>query len=249
VTEKKKRIKKVKEFYIMDKGNNTNEGRESEIPCTWDKDSNCVSCSISGDLNCKWEQSHLSRFYRYSLPIMIFGFLGLIVVGLQVSWIPLITYVAFWIFFFGFFEIRVLCSHCPYYAEGEGRVLHCLANHGSLKLWKYRPGPMKRWEKVGFLSGFWVFVIFPIVGELYGLLSLWESAGSINDGMVVLALLLLGSTISGIFFTIKVLTRICTKCVNFSCPLNRVPKMVVDEYLKINPVMKEAWEKTGYKIG
>jgi hypothetical protein len=232
----------------MYKGNSPSEDGESEIPCTWDEHSNCLNCSIRGDLDCKWEQNHLLRFYKYSLPFIISGFLGLIIVGLTVSWIPLITYVAFWIFFFGFFEIRVLCSHCPYYGEGEGRVLHCLANHGSLKIWKYHPGPMKRWEKMGFLSGVLIFVTFPIVGEIYGLISLWESLDSINAVMVILMLLLLGTTISGIFFTIKLLTRICTRCVNFSCPLNRVPTMVVDEYLKINPAMKEAWKKAGYKI-
>jgi hypothetical protein len=41
----------------------------------------------------------------------------------------------------------------------------------------------------------------------------------------------------------------CSKCVNFSCPLNHVPKSMVDEYLERNPVMKEAWEKSGYKLG
>lgn len=41
----------------------------------------------------------------------------------------------------------------------------------------------------------------------------------------------------------------CPKCVNFSCPFNTVPKTAVDEYLKRNPVMKEAWEKSAYKLG
>ncbi|MFW9914142.1 MAG: hypothetical protein ACFFGZ_00905 [Candidatus Thorarchaeota archaeon] len=226
----------------------SSEDGTSEIPCTWDEDANCMNCSIKGELDCKWKQHLLLRFYKYSLPAIISGFLGLMIVGLKVSWIPLITYGAFWIFFFGFFEIRVLCSHCPYYAEGEGRVLHCLANHGMIKIWKYRPGPMKAWEQLGFASGALFFVLFPIVGEIYGLISLWEATGSINGAMVVLILLLLASTIGGIIFAVKISTRICIKCVNFSCPFNRVPKKMVDEYLKINPVMKEAWEKADYKI-
>jgi hypothetical protein len=41
----------------------------------------------------------------------------------------------------------------------------------------------------------------------------------------------------------------CAKCVNFSCPLNTVEKRVVDEYLLKNDVMREAWEKSGYKLG
>jgi hypothetical protein len=40
----------------------------------------------------------------------------------------------------------------------------------------------------------------------------------------------------------------CLKCVNFSCSLNTVSKPVIDEYVKKNPVMKEAWIKSGYKI-
>ena len=38
----------------------------------------------------------------------------------------------------------------------------------------------------------------------------------------------------------------CSKCPNFSCPLNWVPKNNVDEYLKKNPVMRKAWEENGY---
>jgi hypothetical protein len=41
----------------------------------------------------------------------------------------------------------------------------------------------------------------------------------------------------------------CSKCVNFSCFFSRVPKEVVDEYLKKNEVMRKAWEEAGYKIG
>ena len=42
--------------------------------------------------------------------------------------------------------------------------------------------------------------------------------------------------------------KICPSCLNFSCPLNQVPKRTVDEFLKRNPVMREAWEKAGYEI-
>jgi hypothetical protein len=37
--------------------------------------------------------------------------------------------------------------------------------------------------------------------------------------------------------------------VNFSCPLNDVPKEVVDAYLERNPVMQRAWEESGYRLG
>lgn len=41
----------------------------------------------------------------------------------------------------------------------------------------------------------------------------------------------------------------CSKCINFSCLLNRVPKEVVDEYLKRNPIMRKAWKENGWQIG
>jgi hypothetical protein len=36
--------------------------------------------------------------------------------------------------------------------------------------------------------------------------------------------------------------------VNFSCPLNVVPKEVVDEYLRRNPVMRRAWLAHGWHL-
>ncbi|MFX1363208.1 MAG: hypothetical protein ACFE7A_07125 [Promethearchaeota archaeon] len=35
----------------------------------------------------------------------------------------------------------------------------------------------------------------------------------------------------------------CSRCINFSCLLNRVRKETVNEYLKRNPVIREAWER------
>jgi hypothetical protein len=40
----------------------------------------------------------------------------------------------------------------------------------------------------------------------------------------------------------------CTRCANFSCPLNRVPKDIVDAYLTQSPVMRQAWEQSGYRL-
>jgi hypothetical protein len=38
-------------------------------------------------------------------------------------------------------------------------------------------------------------------------------------------------------------------CIDFSCPVNAVPQSVVDAYLRRNPVMREAWEASGYRLG
>ncbi len=47
--------------------------------CTWDEQVECESCSIQGELHCKWDKKILNGFYATSLPpiiIAIFGILG-----------------------------------------------------------------------------------------------------------------------------------------------------------------------------
>jgi hypothetical protein len=41
----------------------------------------------------------------------------------------------------------------------------------------------------------------------------------------------------------------CARCVNVSCPLNSVPKAIEDACLRQNPMMREAWEHSGYGLG
>ncbi len=223
------------------------ESQNQEVTCTWDENSDCKNCSITGKLDCKWEKHLLLRFYKGAGPLMVFATIGFLIIGLYVSWIPAFIYVGFWIFFFGFFEIKVLCSHCPYYAE-EGRVLHCLANHGTIKIWSYNPSPLNRFEKFGFLAGAVFFVFFPVLVEIYGLTKI-NQLSTRSDLLiyVLLGLILLG-IIGGIFFFYVLQKNICPKCVNFSCPLNKVPKKIVNAYLELNPIMKKAWIDSGYQF-
>ncbi|MGC9516721.1 MAG: hypothetical protein ACP5C3_03370 [Methanomicrobiales archaeon] len=176
--------------------------------------------------------------------------LGTLLIGYLTSmWWPLIAYIAFYPIFLGIFEIRFLCSHCPYYSE-EGNVLHCLANHGSLKIWKYQPGPMNSVERgLMYLTFAIILVIMP--GAIYGYL-LWIILanlflyGNLVLIMVVgLAIITIAAELGWLFVMYNYL---CSKCVNFSCPFNRVSKKRVDEYLKKNKVMRQAWKDSGYKI-
>ena len=231
----------------MLKEESTNSLNEGCLMCTWKEEEHCYDCEIKDQLDCRWEKNLLLRFYKGGSLAMISSALGLIIVGLFISWLPLFIYAGFWIFFFGFFEIRVLCSHCPYYSE-EGKILHCLANHGTIKLWKYHPEPMKSWEKFGFLSGAMFFVLFPVLAEIYGIIRLIDQSSmqGILFGLIILTIL---SIFGGYLFFLVLVGKICPKCVNFSCPLNSVPKEIVDKYLERNPVMKEAWESNGYVLG
>ena len=196
--------------------------------CTWEPDVDCVHCENQGRLLCRMHWADLIQFMLLAFNVFIPAVLGMILGGHAVH---LIGYAAFWVFFFGFLEIRILCSHCPFYAE-EGFVLHCPANYGLPKFWRYRPEPMQRWEKVALLVCFVILFGYPlpflILGRQWVLLSITSYA----------ALLWL--------FVMQ--KNVCSRCVNFSCPLNRVPRQVVDGYLRRNQVMREAWEASGYQL-
>lgn len=126
--------------------------------------------------------------------------------------------------YFGFVEIRVMCSHCPHYAE-EGSSLKCWANYGSLKIWKYRPGPMTFWEKVLFLAGFafvWGYPLFFLI--------------SFFQWFLLIVYLL---TIAGFFMTLRAF--LCSQCMNFACPLNTVKNEVRGDFFERNPEVAKAW--------
>jgi hypothetical protein len=128
--------------------------------------------------------------------------------------------------YFGFIEIRVMCSHCPHYAE-NGSSLKCWANYGAPKIWKYRPGPMTFWEKVIFFSGFalvWGYPLFFLILDLQ-----------------IFLLIVYILTTAGFFMTLS--TFLCSQCMNFACPMNRVKDEVRRDFLKRNPIIAKAWTK------
>lgn len=181
-------------------------------------------------------------FAVIALPAMITSGLGMYITGkLTESWGLLTGYVAFLILFFTFIEARILCRHCPYYAR-DGSTIRCHANHGLPRVWRYDPAPMDRFEKTSLLLCFAFLGLFPILAEAYGLWGLYSDPSS--DGMMRLATLgLMVTNMATVMAFLYILILFyCTRCVNFSCPLNRVPEDLVDEYLDRNPVMKEAWE-------
>lgn len=225
-------------------------GNNSNTICTWDENADCPNCKINGKLACKWDKKILSGFHGIAWPSLIMSVFGMVVVGfLTGAWWPLITFGVYFLLMFGFFEIRFLCSHCPYYAE-DGKVLHCLANHGSFKIWRYHPEPLNRFEK--FLMYFLIstmFFLFPLSVSGYGIWFIsvnYDAYGLITLlGMVGITI---GNLVSSCSFVITLKLFFCTSCVNFSCPLNEVQKPVIDEYLRKNDVMRKAWEKSGWQL-
>lgn len=217
--------------------------------CTWDENSDCASCCDHHQLFCKWDRNLFHAFMMAFFPFFVSGWFGMAIMAkFSGAWWYLAVYGAFYLFFFGFFEIRILCSHCPYYGGESGFTLKCLANNGALKFWSYHPEPMNRFERISLIIGFVFLGGFPVFANFYGVYFIGMNYDLFTQtallGMIGLAVTTLVSALS-FFYVLS--TYVCTKCVNFSCPVNRVPKSVVDEYLEHNPVMRKAWEETGYE--
>ena len=221
------------------------------VTCTWADESGCIGCELQGKLNCRWDGKLLRFFLLNQVPSLVLAFFGIALTAvLTGSWWALVAYAILCIALWGFgIETRFLCSHCPYYAE-DGRTLHCLALHGSRKLWRYRPEPMNRLEKTVMAVFFSLLLLFPVLVEAYGIWFMsvnYAGFGSIALlGMIGVAL---ATIMAGLQFVYILIRDFCSRCVNFSCPLNRVPRSMVSAYLERNPVMKEAWLESGYKPG
>ncbi len=195
--------------------------------CTWRPSSECADCSLAGRLKCRFDRGYLFHFIAMFAGFAIPAVVGMILGGY--GWY-LLGWAMFCLFFFELWEIRILCSHCPYYAE-KGRTLHCIANYGSFKAWKYHPEPISRGETTQLIIGFIILCGYPfpfllLAGQLaWSFVAAW--------GLVLF------------FWTLRKYT--CSQCINFSCLMNTVPPDVVDRYLERNPVMKKAWEDSGWQ--
>ncbi|MGD1992027.1 MAG: hypothetical protein PVI59_02430 [Anaerolineae bacterium] len=223
----------------------------SQLLCTWRDEAECGPCDLQYELGCRFDRREFVFFVLNQIPSLVMALFGLVVIGLLVdAWWPLVVFVGACIILWGLgLETRVLCSHCPYWAE-DSRTLHCWALTGSPKIWRYRPGPMNGVEKAIILGFFGFLVAFPVSVEGYGI---WLMAREYGVYGLYALLGMIGVTVATLLaalqFVLILRRHYCEQCVNFSCPLNRVPKVMVDAYLRKNPVMREAWEKAGYHVG
>lgn len=196
--------------------------------CTVGDPAVCAECELADKLKCRFQRSDLLHFTALFTLIAIPAGIGLVHGGY--AW-ALVGWVAFSMFFFNVWESRILCRHCPYYAE-RGRILHCIANYGIFKPFRFNPAPMSRGEKAQLSFAFALLLLV--------LLAFLVAAGE----WVMLFLTIWGTGVW--LFTMQ--KYVCSACVNFSCPLNRVPKPIVDAYLKRNPAMRQAWEFHGWRV-
>ena len=182
----------------------------------------CDGCAVNHSIHCHFKLIELVHFLLISLPPFLLGGVG---IYNRSGWL-LVPWILCVIAFFGFIEIRVMCSHCPHYAE-SATSLKCWANYGAPKLWKYRPGPMSILEKIIFFSGFVIVWGYPLV--ILAVSGQW------------FLLLVYGITTAGFFMTL--IKFLCVQCMNFACPLNSVAEDTRMAFFKQNPMVGKAWKK------
>lgn len=180
----------------------------------------CNGCAVQKTLHCHFRPTDLIHFFAIALPAFLLGGAGVY----RVSGLLLVLWLVMIVGFFGFLEIRVMCSHCPHYAE-PGNTLKCWANYGSPKLWNYRPGPMSFVEKFLFFGGFAIIWGYPLIFLLMG--------------MQWFLLIVYIISAVGFFMTLKIF--LCSQCMNFACPLNGVIDSVKQEFFKQNPDVAKVW--------
>jgi len=217
--------------------------------CTFDPKSNCKSCTNNNKIDCKFNIKYTILSMLVINSFLIISIFGLFYLGLITGiWWMLIVYVIFVFLFFILIEPRVTCSHCPYYAERRLRF-KCTGNMITPKLWKYHPEPINNSEKAVTFTGFVFLGAFPIFSELFGIWFFYSNGFSLfNQSFFALIVILISTILTCTIFYTLFLSVYCQRCVNFSCYFNKVPKEIVDEYLKKNTVIRKAWEKNGYHL-
>lgn len=123
------------------------------------------------------------------------------------------------LFFAGGIEWYVLCRHCPCYEHsgkehGKENRFYCLANWGSPKPFKYKPGHISRAGQATFLGFTLFFLLFPI---LY-FLDRWE--------------FVLFQLVMALSFMVTLRHWGCSQCPNFGCILNCVSEDKKEQFLK-----------------
>jgi len=182
----------------------------------------CQICPLQKTLQCHFRGKDLARFFLIAFPPFILGGIG---ISKRNVWM-LIPWIALCLSYFGLIEIKVMCSHCPHYAEPEINTLKCWANYGSPKLWKYQPGPMTEGEQFIFFAGLVAIAGYPFTFLIIG--SQW----------ILLIIFIL--TVSGMAFFMSRL--MCSRCMNFACPFNHVDQNTRKAFFKRNPTIARTWK-------
>jgi hypothetical protein len=190
--------------------------------CNYDRPAACQDCPVNGRVFCQFERRHVLRFALLMLPVFLANGAGFVRHG---AWKQLLLWIGTLFFFLQVPENLILCSHCPYYAQGGRRTLLCHVNAGLLKLWPFNPRPMTSTESAAFMGGLLAIFGYPI------------AANTLNREWLAA----FGGLVGAVTWGLLMRRFVCSECPNFSCPLNTVPDAVQLAYLRRNPVYAAAW--------
>jgi hypothetical protein len=221
-------------------------GMYLEKNCITDEESNCSECELKDFLICRVEKNFANKFFLGNTAYRVVALTILYLTGLLVNQYWLMSvYLGGIILVFFVLEPRLLCSHSPFY-EKEGKVLKCWALRGMSKLWKYRPEPITKTERIAILALGTFVDLFPLLGIAWGL---FEFILNPFDNFVLGFLLIILSVIFiliMVYFTKNLLGNACHRCPNFSCAMNKTPQNIIEAFQNKNPKMKKAWKEAGW---
>jgi hypothetical protein len=222
--------------------------------CTWLPESNCKEkrCNLHNQLACRWDPKEyiFAMGVVQSVPSLILTFTFTYIGIATGNWWSMLIFGWLIVMWPLGFEQFVLCRHCPFFTDCK-KTLTCWALRFWPKWWKYSPRPLNRLEKLSVSHLLFSIPMFfwPVGWCAYGIYYMatnYDSFGLIALlGMIGLSFAV---TLTHAQFFLILWSRLCTRCVNFSCPFNKVPKETVDAYLEMNPVMKAAWIDSGYAL-
>jgi hypothetical protein len=192
-------------------------------PLSTCRSTTCEGCPLQQSLTCHFNGRLLLRFFAIAFPPFILGGIGIVRIS---TWL-LLPWIVLLISYFGLIEIRVMCSHCPHYAQPGTTSLQCWANYGSPKLWKFRPGPLNRMERSVFFVGLIIIAAYPLIFIIIG-----------QQWLLLLFFIL---TTGAMAFLMG--RFMCSHCMNFACPFNGVDAATQEAFFSRNPVISRAWQK------
>ncbi|KKH49346.1 hypothetical protein [Methanosarcina sp. 1.H.A.2.2] len=159
----------------------------------------------------KTEHSAKDRLYWNFFNMIPFLIGSIAIARDSLKWVA--VYIGIALFFFLVIEFRFACTHCLYYIRSKGCV-KCMMLSGVPKIFKARPGPHSPFEKAVTVLGALPMFLFPIY---------W---------LVRDPLLLVAYIVSWTLFFLTARRYECVRCLNFECPMNRVPADVKKEFEK-----------------
>lgn len=156
----------------------------------------------------KTEHSIKDRLYWNFLNLLPFLVGSIAIARDSLKWVA--VYIVIALFFFLIIEFHFFCTHRFYSIRNKGRV-KCTVLPGVPKIFKDRPGSHKSFEKAITALGALPVFLFPVY---------WLVRDPVLLGAYIIVWTLF-------FFTVR--RYGCVKCINFECPVNRVPaEMRVD---------------------